>query len=406
MKKAKTDAFLLAFLLLLLLHLNYAYVIKELPDIYSDYNGHAFVFLPKFFSRTTFWDGWKMVPYCMWHLVALFFYKILLFPLETSAACASCVFVAFSYLIFYWLLQKLSLKENLENGGIRSALLSFCLCIVQPISIPFWDATAYSVNPLYSPTQMCVRGFSLLCFFLVCDLWGIQKDPNYQGRFFPVERGIKKYYAALAVLLFLSAMAKPTFAEVFIPAVAFSMLFTWIRKILRKDGTAKPYFQHCLYTLCCAIPTLAYIFSQFAVYFLLGGSHGGGGSLIITGFLEVWNFFSQNVALSLLLSCAFPLFMLLLDPPYFLQSDEGKLSLVCLLIGFLEAAFLGESGPKLLHFNFAWPLMSAMFLFFTVGTMRLLTLEKLSRDRLGKRALLGISWLLFCLHALGSLPLS
>ncbi|MBQ2100067.1 MAG: hypothetical protein II477_03215 [Lachnospiraceae bacterium] len=400
MKNEKREYLPVLLFLALLTYATYVYVLKELPYQLSDYNGHVYVYLPNFLKKSTFLEGWMMVPYCAYHMVTLFFYKGLLLPLDTSAAFSACAFVILSYLAFYFILDRFSVMGKLENSSLKTAFLSFALCIAQPLSGYWMDASPYSMNPLYNPTYMCARGFSILCFFLILDIWGRQKSDTYVGTFFRVETGLKKYYILLTILLFGSCVAKPTFAEMFIPGVAFTMLFAWIGRILKKDGSAKSYFTHCLHTLLCALPSLAYIFAQFAAYFLFGGSYGDGGELTVTGFLQVWGNFSQNVFLAMALSLAFPLFMILIDPESFVKSDAGRLALVCLFISFLEAAYLGESGPKLLHFDFIWPLMSAMLLLFTVALLRLLTLEKKAKETTLKKVLLGIAWFLFFLHAL------
>ena len=402
MKKNRNDLLIILIFITLLSYFNYIYVMWALPDHLSDYNAHTYIWLP-LFTRQTIWEGLLTVPYCAWPLLTLFLNKILLIPVEVSAAYSTCAFAAFTYVIFYWMLQKIQLRFELGENNVKTAFIAFCLCIAQPLSAFWLDSSSFSMNAIHSPTYSCVRGFSLLCFCLVCDIWGKQKNPEYQGIFFPVENGLKKYYVYLALLLFFSAMAKPTFAEAFIPAVALCMLVTWILRIRCRNGSAKPYFRHCLYTFYCAIPTLIYIFAQSAAYFLLDDSYRDGGSLIITKFLEVWNMFSENVVLSIVLSLAFPLFMLLIDPAHFFKTDMGILSLVCLVVGFFEAAFLGEDGPKLSHANFMWPIMSAMLLVYTVSTLRLMVLEKKQNDTTGKTVLLSIAWLLFCLHTLAGI---
>ena len=402
MKKNRNDLLIVLAFITLLSYFNYIYVMAALPDYLSDYNAHTYTFLP-LFTRQTFWDGWVAIPYCAWHLLALFFHKILLMPIEVSAACSTCIFATFTYLVLYWMLQKIQLRFELGENSAKTAFIAFCLCIANPLSAFWLDSSAFSMNAIYSATYSCVRGFSLLCFCLVCDIWGKQKDPEYLGIFFHVENGLKKYYVYLAFFLFLSAMAKPTFAETFIPAVALSMLVMWIFCIRCRNGSAKPYFRHCLYTFYCAIPTLIYIIAQFTAYFLLGGNGGNNGSMIITKFLEVWKMYSENVVLSIALSLAFPLFMLLIDPAHFFKTDMGRLSLVCLVVGFIEAAFLGEDGPRLSHGNFMWPIMSAMLLAYTVSTLRLMVLEKKQNDTTTKTVLLSIAWLLFCLHTLAGI---
>lgn len=402
MKKNRVDLFVILIFITLLSYFNYIYVMAALPDNLSDFNGHTYIYLP-LFTLQTFWDGLLTVPYCAWHLLTLFLYKILLIPLEASAAYSTCAFAVFTYLIFYWMLQKIQLRFELEENNLKMAFVAFCLCSAQPLGAFWLDSSAFSMNAIHSPTYSCVRGFSLLCFCLVCDIFGKQKDPEYRGIFFPVENGLKKYYVYLAFFLFLSSMAKPTFAEAFIPAVAMYMLVTWLLRIRCRNGSAKPYFRHCLYTFYCAIPTLIYIFAQYAAYFLSDDSYRDGSSLVITKFLEVWKMFSENVALSIMFSLAFPLFMLLIDPAHFFKTDMGRLSLVCLAVSFFEAAFLGEGGPKLGHGNFMWPILSAMLLVFTVSIMRLMVLEKKQNDTAIKTVLLSIAWLLFCLHSLAGI---
>ena len=71
---------------ILLAWLIYQIVLKELPRTLSDYNGHTYVYLPMF-NHSTWFQGWKTVPYCLWHMCVLGLNHILRIPLEVSAAC-------------------------------------------------------------------------------------------------------------------------------------------------------------------------------------------------------------------------------------------------------------------------------------------------------------------------------
>lgn len=384
--------------------LTYIFVLSELKGIYADFNGHTYVYLPMF-TKETWIKGWMMVPYCMWHLVTLFLQKVLLIPIQNSAAYTTCLFTLFAYFVIYWMIRKVTEAAGSVESSARAALIAFGMCLLQPLYFDWLDAGgrfqgSFSMNPIHNPTYMCMRGFSLVCFCLVCDIWGRQKSETYQGIFFRVERGLKRYYISLTVMLFLSALAKPTFAEMFIPAVAFLMLGEWIGRIRRKDGSAAEYFRHCLTTLLCAVPTLLYILVQFLAYFIWGGSYGSDGSLVVTKWLEVWHMFTQNVGLSVALGMAFPLFMVLINGGYFIRSDWGRLALVGYGVGFLEAALLGEGGGKLTHGDFLWPMMSGMLLMFVTAMLRLLVLERTEADTKGKRLLLSGAWFLFCIHVM------
>ena len=70
------------------------------------------------------------------------------------------------------------------------------------------------------------------------------------------------------------------------------------------------------------------------------------------------------------------------------------------IIGFLEAALLGEGGIKLSHADFIWPMMSGMLLMWMTSTLHLLKLEKEQVDTKGKCILIDGAWVIFCLHVL------
>lgn len=400
-KKDQTVVILLG---VLLAYIIYTVVMSELPKILSDYNGHLYVYLP-LFSKDTLLEGWQAVPYIMWHVVVLLLNRLLHIPLETSAAYSSCIFALFSYFVMCWMLQKVFQRLGGEESTVKAGIYAFGLSIAQGIYCYWLDTNAnrflgvFSMNPLHNPTQMCVQGFSLLCLCLVYDIWGRQKNASYQGVFFKVEEGLKKYYIYLAVVLFCSVMAKPTFAEMFIPAVGVLMLWNWIAAIRKKDGSASAYFKHCLHMFFCALPALAYMFLQFFSYFVLHGSYGSEEArIIITDCMQVWSLFSENIVLSIALGMAFPLFVLMLNPTYFLKNDLGRLALTGYIIGLLEAAFLGESEPKLSHADFIWPMMSGMLMMWVVSLMRLTVLERTQADSGKKKILIDGAWFLFFVH--------
>ncbi|MCD8067333.1 MAG: hypothetical protein LUE87_00285 [Lachnospiraceae bacterium] len=380
----------------------YSFVKAELSSSLSDYSGHLYVYLPQF-DQGSLLEGWKMVPYCLWHVSVILLKVLLHLPLEEAAAWVSCAYNLFSYLVIYWMLLRYAHAHGCKENTQKAAFIAFGLSLVQGIYLDWLGVTGpyvgiFSINPLHNPTQTAVKGFALLCFALILDIWGLQKKEDYHGIFFPVEKNPKKYYLLLTLILFLYAAAKPTLAEMFIPAVALIMLFEWGKRILQKDGSASRYFRHCLNTLLCALPALAYILLQFLAYFIWGGSYGADGGFTVTKWLEVWSLFSDNVILSVALGMAFPLFMILIDSAFFLRDDLGRLSLTGYAIGFLEAALLGEGGSKLSHGDFLWPLMSGMLLVWVAAALRLTVLDQTQRDTRGKKLLLDIAFCIFCFH--------
>lgn len=401
MSKRKDNTILIIFMLILSTF-TYYYALRQMPHTLADYNGHTYVYLPKFLTGNWL-EGWETVPYFMWHVSVIFLYKILYIPLEVSAAVISCIFACAAYLVTYRMIQKVIEALSLAESSAKAAFIAFGLSMVQSFYLPWFDVGerymgVYSINPVHNPTQMCVKVFSLLCFALVYDILETIQTPDRKGVFFKVEKGLKKYYFLLALFLFLSTLAKPTFAQMFIPAVGFLMLYQWLKKLLTKDGSAKEYFRHCLSMLYCSIPSLLYISLQFVDYYIAGGNNNSDTSVVITGWLEVWRLFSENIAVSVLVSMAFPLFVILIDLRYFLTSTMGKLALTAYGVSFLEAALLGEQGAKFSHGNFLWALTSGMLLVWITCVLRLFALDHLGTSTKLQKILVDCAWALFYIH--------
>lgn len=402
MVQKKKENGVLIFLAIVLSYFTYLVVMDGLSGDMYDYHGHTYVYLP-IFTRGDWLEGWKTVPYMIWHLGVLFMNEILHIPVEMSAVFMSSILTLFSYFLFYWIIKKYTVHIGCEEINTKAAFLAFAMCVVQSLDCRWFDIGSgflgtFSINPTHSATQMAARPFSLLCICLAYDIWQKQKNEEYVGIFFRVEKGLKKYYFLLAAFLFLSTCAKPTFAEMFIPALGIVMLIDWIIFIRRKDGSAKPFFKHCLWTLLCAVPSLIHILVQALAYTIFGGSFASDSSFMFTKPFEVWSFFSENVALSVVFGMAFPLALVLINLSFFLKDDLGRMGLVSYLVGFAEASILGESGARFAHGNFFWPMMSGMLVMWTVSLLRLLKLEREQTDKKVKYVLINVVWFIFWLH--------
>ena len=394
---------------LLISFLTYIYVFSEMKNYYTDYSAHSRAYLSLFFSRDTLAEGFMAVPYCLWHLVALFMYKVVGAPIEASAAYSAILFSLLSYLIILFILNRVSENSgDLTSPGVfpalKNAFISAGLCIAQPLYF-YWIGSGdrysgvFSPNPLHNPTNMCVRPFSLLAFILIYDIWGAQENSSYKGLFFKVEKGLKRYYVLLSVTLFISTLAKPTFDQVFIPAVGLVMLVKLIARHVRKSDDRKAYTKNFLYTFLCAVPSLIFIAVMFFVYYTLDGNYYDTGSkVVITQLGEVWSLYSDNIALSVFLGMAFPLYMVLIDTRYFIKNDFGRLALITYVIGFTEAMLIGETGRKMMDADYIWPMMSGMLLMHLASLTRLVHLEKNIGENRKLQIAVIIGWILFLAH--------
>jgi len=371
--------------------ITFLYVTGEFADPVSDYNGHVHVYIPLLLGDNLS-EGWMSIPYFLWHLVTIFFHKITEVPIEPAAALSSSVFAVFSFGVLYYMIQKYCESKNVKISVGTAACLAFCLCIIQGIILPWVGRRGdFTVNPLHNPTQMCVKPFSLLCFAFTYDIFQKLKDSSHKGIFISMESGMKKAYISLMIVLFFSGMAKPTFAEMFIPAVGLMMLGGWGYRLYKKDGTAKAYFIELVKMFLVAVPTLGYIFLQFLAYFVWGGSYGLEEShIIITSWMEVWKMFSDNIPISIMMTMAFPLLIVMLDLRFFLKDYLGRIALVGYGVGLLEAGFLSEA-DKMSHGDFLWPMMSGMLLMWVAALLRFLELYHACNE--GTAVETGKGWL-------------
>lgn len=396
------DGYITMFFSALLCFMTYSYVRNQMAmGGLNDYSAHVYSILTLFRGDSP-WEGWVAAPHCLWHLTVLLLFGACRIPLDSSAAFATCIYALFYYFILRWIICRVMEYAGRKETALCSNMAAFSFCFVQALYLDWLDTGGdylgvFSPNPLHNPTQMGVQGFIVLAFCLVVDLLSYENDRTYRPIFFHVESGTRKYYVLLAAVLFLSTVMKPTFAEMFIPTVAFFMLGSWVARLIRGDAPGL-YFRKCLVMLLCAIPALLYMLIQFLAFFLFGGAVYSEGGLVITKWLEVWKLFSDNVFLSVLLGMAFPLYVLLLDTRFFLKSIAGRLALLGYGIAFLEAAILGEEGSRMSHGNFLWPLMSGMLLLWLVALLRLMVLERAGEYMGFRKGLLLFGWFLFFCH--------
>ncbi len=384
---------------LALCYFMYGVAIRELTGELSDYSGHVYVYLATFTGESAL-KGWMMSPYFLWHALVLFFKNVLKLPIESSAAASSCVFYLASFFLTVFMTEKWCSHKELKISVTLTGFFSFALTMIQPIWISFMDAGAsrsvgvFSFNPLYSPTHMAARPFALLCFMLVADLLELAHDR------LPVFLGLNriKTLIILSVFLFISAAAKPVFAEMFIPSVGILMLAECISAFVsNKESGGKYLKNYLLPAFCAAVPTVVFIFAMFFLFINMGGSYTETEGVVITPFLKVWSTYSENIPLSMLFMMSFPIYILVIDSKNFLRSVTGKLGAVSFVTGFLEAAFLGEGGDKLGHGNFIWPMMFGILLLWASAMLHFLTMEKKAVSGF-TRFLICIGWILILIH--------
>ena len=100
---------------------------------------------------------------------------------------------------------------------------------------------------------------------------------------------------------------------------------------------------------------------------------------------------------------AFPIWMGITNLKYFFQSEEGRLSLLGYVVGTTEFCFVVETGNKLGHLNFAWPMMSGMLLLWVICGARLIALTLKPTEHKASNVVVMGGWILLLLHLFSGL---
>jgi hypothetical protein len=252
------------------------------------------------------------------------------------------------------------------SRSLSWAMLTFlCLCLTVAMPLPnWWDwpnvcRGQVAANAWYNPTGIFAMPFALGLFLIGMRVL----DGNGSGP-----------YAATAVVMLLSLLAKPNYVLAFVPCFAV-MLATILFRAVR-DGRLSAGAAFWKGSLVFA-PSSALLGWQYVT--LYGGADPAGGRLLYVP-LEVWKHFTKDhVAPAIYLGIAFPAAVTLLYP---LQANGDRglaLAWSVTAIGIIQFALFAESGNRIAHANLSWGMMLAAHVLFVVCCAFLLRQKGLVR---------------------------
>lgn len=369
-------------------------------DGLQDMKAHAEFALNFYLNPKVFFQTWLKVPHMLWHLIVKFFQSKVHMPLAEAASFTFALFGVFSFAVTVWflygLLKAYTGQKKLALASFGSASLSFTGPLIME-----WFSDGYmgqfTPNPMHNPTHMATKGFGLLAMMAGIDI--IRKYRGQETVFFKGRR----LYLYFGLFSFCSALAKPTFMYMLLPAGAIMILLDLLESARKKTPSLRVVWDAAWKLAVATLPTCAYILAEYVALFFFGKEQGI--SVVLTKPLEVWHFFSLNVPKSILLGMCFPIWMLLTNPGYFYKTTEGRLGVLGYLTGVLEFSVLAESGSRKDAGNFAWCMMAGMTIFFAVSVCRLIlsTMQKKCGAR--HAAYVIFSWFLLFLHVYSGLSL-
>ena len=362
----------------------------------TDLSCHADFAQEFYLKAENFLKAWLRVPYMLWHLIVKFFQSRMGFPLSEAAAMVYALFGVFAFLVTAYLLYRFVKYTTGRELPIVCGLGSLILSVVGPYSMWWFSADLYygqfSPNPFHNPTHMAVKGFGLLCA-----MYGIDIIRRYKGEATIFFRADKKLYLSFGVVLFFSALTKPTFMYMLLPAGGLYLIGDLLVNLIRKNGKASKTWGVIWRILVASIPSLLLLFAEYCAFYFWGTEQYAS-SVSFSSLFEVWHNFSYDVPTSVLLAMFFPIWMVVTNPGFFLRTIEGLLSLICYAVGTAEFSLIKETGGKTNAANFAWCMMAGMVVLFTISVAQLIrrTLEKKSTK--AHVLYIGLSWFFLLLH--------
>lgn len=288
-------------------------------------------------------------PYPLWHISVNLINKVFHIAQRNAAAIVTSAF----YTVEYCIIRKIMIAFNKEIAVDKIKLidiLAMTLMYLQPIYMKWFNPSQYygqgTPNVWHNPTIISCYPFALICVYLFAVM--LQKIKNKEEITFTD-------YLRSGIFLFLSVAAKPAFIQIFAPAV----VVVFVIMLIRTKG--KSFFFELKYFLAC-IPAGLYCIAIFIRSFFLEGTSGGNG--VALGFFKIWRYETMSIPFSIILALAFPMAYFAVQRKNISNKIPFYFSLLCLLFGFLENAFLYETGNRMYHGNFGWGYLVGMTLVF------------------------------------------
>lgn len=224
--------------------------------------------------------------------------------------------------------------------------------LMGPLYVPKFSGQYYYLgqgtgNTWHNPTQFAVKGIAIVCFVLIVRLTDSERNHS------------KWEYGVLSALLFLSALAKPSFLQAMIPGLGLYFVLQMLCTGIKKN----------IVRFCCIaatfIPGVILVGWQAIINFETDTAvHNADGIGISFG--EVLSEWSDNFLCSALLALAFPLFVLLIDIGKLIRDRSVQIAFCYGLSAWLEMAFLYEKGDRKIHGNWMWGWNLALFVIWTL----------------------------------------
>lgn len=207
-------------------------------------------------------QDYSMISNCIaypgWHFLFALIYKVI-HDISLSLGLTQSVFVTASFLAMLYAFRTFFNSYAMYNRiySIKVYGYSLALTFVGPLFCSVINPRYYlgqlTSNAWHNPTIMAVKPFAIICFVLFFKLLHTPK---------------KGLFIKLAFFLLISTLFKPSFAQIFIPAVTiFCCMELWFFRTKK--------FDFCVKCALALIPTLIMLVIQYYAVFFLSDLWGG-----------------------------------------------------------------------------------------------------------------------------------
>lgn len=322
--------------------------------------------------------GQRTIPHPGFHYSILFLSKETGLTLEVTASLLLAAAISTSYFIVYFILKH---RLGARYPVYFLVSVSLILAVASAIYAPFFNKNIYlgqgTPNIWHNPTWIMMQPFALLCFFLTERYLQLSHWDNWM---------IGMASAALVI----SAFFKPSFALVFIPALAlYSLLVPAFKRFLNLNMVG---------IVMIVMPTLILMGFQYQIKYSPDKIQAT--SVIFAPF-EVWGAKTPSIAFSTLLTLAFPLATVFLKPKSLIEQQGYLLAWLLVLVAFLQRLLLAESGGFKPHGNWAWGYFIAIKVIFIYSLLTLMNNDKPKEYRYFSIGL--IPWAILVLHGISGI---
>lgn len=378
--KNKKNLIILLACSVIIFGITYSVVASYFQDPYSDFSLHTKT------AELVFGQGMmallRETSYPLFQLLVAIIAVLLRAPYSTAAAIGAGLLNVLTYIF----IQRYLSREH-DDIPLLITVVSLLFMFIGPLYAPWFNQDVYlgqgTPNIWHNPTTMCVRPFALITFVLIIDIL---------GKYEKSQKITKRTWGLLTIMILVCNFAKPSFLQIIVPGLGIYLLML----LIRTKGNAIGF---CFKLVLTFIPSACVMLWQLIVSFTVSSSAGEGAGIGISWF-EVLTAYTPNLAISMLLVFAFPIYILITHFKYIKEIDVQLAIFMC-VSGFLEAAMLVEGGSRRLHGNLGWGYILSMFFVYLIAFKYFIQKNK-EYDYTNKkeRIVIAIGWIFIFIQLL------